>query len=66
MDPENCIVVEDTINGIIAGKLANMNVFGFIGGSHCDEDYIQTLKQSNPLKKKKKMNELPEKILEIL
>lgn len=32
--PEKCLVVEDSIPGATAGIAANMNVLGFVGGSH--------------------------------
>lgn len=31
---ENCIVFEDSPHGIEAAKLANMQVIGFLGGTH--------------------------------
>ncbi len=65
INPNNCIVIEDTVNGINAGKSANMQVLGFVGGSHCDEDYIERLKSSNPIGFLSEMRELPEKIIEI-
>jgi beta-phosphoglucomutase-like phosphatase (HAD superfamily) len=34
-DPRDCIVVEDSINGVRAAVSARMNVLGFIGASHC-------------------------------
>ncbi|MEL7274007.1 MAG: HAD family phosphatase [Pseudomonadota bacterium] len=33
-DPKNCVVVEDSIAGVTAGKAAGMRVVGFTGGSH--------------------------------
>ena len=33
--PRRCLVVEDTVPGVIAGKAAGMMVWGFTGGSHC-------------------------------
>jgi HAD superfamily hydrolase (TIGR01509 family) len=33
--PARCLVVEDTVPGVLAGKAAGMTVWGFIGGSHC-------------------------------
>ena len=30
-----CLVIEDTVPGVIAGKAAGMTVWGFTGGSHC-------------------------------
>ena len=38
MEPRNCIVVEDSANGVIAGKAAGMKVIGFTGGDHCPDD----------------------------
>ena len=40
---EECCVIEDSRNGVIAGKAANMHVIGFCGGSHCDEEHAQSL-----------------------
>lgn len=32
--PRDCLVIEDSHNGVRAGKAAGMTVFGFTGGSH--------------------------------
>jgi HAD superfamily hydrolase (TIGR01509 family) len=34
VDPKNCLVIEDSIRGIIAAKNAGMNVLAFTGGNH--------------------------------
>jgi len=34
IDPKRCLVIEDSVVGVTAGKAANMNVLGFIGGKH--------------------------------
>ena len=43
--PRDCIVVEDSSNGVLAGKAAGMTVIGFTGGDHCldahDKDLIK-------------------------
>ncbi len=35
VDPARCLVVEDSVNGVIAGRAAGMTVVGFLGGGHC-------------------------------
>jgi HAD superfamily hydrolase (TIGR01509 family) len=38
VEPRRCVVVEDSANGVIAGKAAGMMVVGFTGGGHCPAD----------------------------
>lgn len=35
--PADCLVLEDSINGVLAGKAAGMTVWGFLGGGHADD-----------------------------
>jgi len=37
--PEHCIVVEDSVPGVMAGKAAGMTVIGFTGGAHVNPDH---------------------------
>ena len=39
ISPSNCMVVEDSENGVRAGRAAGMLTVGFIGGSHVDETH---------------------------
>ena len=34
VQPEHCLVIEDTVNGVTAGRAAGMTVWGFRGGGH--------------------------------
>lgn len=34
-NPARSVVIEDSVNGVLAGKAAGMSVVGFSGGGHC-------------------------------
>lgn len=44
--PDECLVIEDSINGVKAGKAAGIHTIGFCGGSHCAPDHPDKLKQA--------------------
>jgi HAD superfamily hydrolase (TIGR01509 family) len=41
--PERCIVVEDSVHGVVAAKRASMTAIGFTGGGHCVADHAARL-----------------------
>jgi HAD superfamily hydrolase (TIGR01509 family) len=43
IDPCDCLVLEDSTNGVMAAKAAGMTVWGFLGGGHADEPLGQRL-----------------------
>lgn len=43
IEPRRCVVVEDSANGVAAGKAAGMQVIGFTGGDHCPPDHATIL-----------------------
>ena len=40
---DKCVVIEDSVAGVQAGRAANMNVLGFYGGGHCQLGHAQRL-----------------------
>jgi beta-phosphoglucomutase-like phosphatase (HAD superfamily) len=41
---EDCIVIEDSLAGVAAGRAAGMTVIGFAGGGHCLAGHDQNLR----------------------
>ncbi len=41
--PSECVVIEDSSNGVRAGRSAGMKTIGFTAGSHCLDDHGDTL-----------------------
>jgi HAD superfamily hydrolase (TIGR01509 family) len=43
VDPRDCLVIEDTVNGVTAGRAAGMTVWGFRGGGHMTDRIAERL-----------------------
>lgn len=56
--PESCIVIEDSVNGVLAGLAADMEVWGFIGGGHASERLGERLSEAGATKVLKTHEEL--------
>ena len=37
VSPGDCLVLEDSVNGVVAGRAAGMRVWGFLGGGHAHD-----------------------------
>ncbi|MCW5713394.1 MAG: HAD family hydrolase [Bauldia sp.] len=62
-EPAHCIVVEDSVAGVVAGKAAGMAVIGFTGGSHCGPDHRHALVTAGADRVIHHMSELAQAVL---
>lgn len=46
IEPADCLVVEDSANGVLAGKAAGMKVVGLTAGGHCLDGHADILSSS--------------------
>ena len=59
VSPMRCVVVEDSVPGVIAARSAGMDVLGFTGGTHCDAGHAERLIAAGASKVFDNMRQLP-------
>ncbi len=57
--PLRCLVIEDSIPGVVAAKSAGIPVLGFAGGTHCDSGHAERLLAAGASSVFYDMRELP-------
>ncbi|HNH23717.1 MAG TPA: HAD family hydrolase, partial [Accumulibacter sp.] len=57
--PADCVVIEDSIPGVRAGRAAGMRVLGFVGGGHCLPDSADSLRSAGAQDVIERMADLP-------
>ena len=45
-DPRRCVVIEDSMPGVVAARAAGMRVLGFHGGAHCGPGHAEALRDA--------------------
>ncbi|MEO8321680.1 MAG: HAD family hydrolase [Bradyrhizobium sp.] len=63
--PARCIVIEDSVPGVIGGRAAGMTVLGFHGGSHCTAGHADLLRAAGAAVTFDDMRQLPGLIAKI-
>jgi HAD superfamily hydrolase (TIGR01509 family) len=59
VDPERCLVVEDSVAGLNAARAAGMKTIAFVGASHIPDGYADALRKMGITRIMEHMDELP-------
>jgi HAD superfamily hydrolase (TIGR01509 family) len=65
-DPSECIVIEDSVNGVMAARRAGMRVLGFTGAGHTFDGLADKLMAAGALHIVPHMDDLPSMISQLL
>jgi HAD superfamily hydrolase (TIGR01509 family) len=65
-DPAHCVVIEDSVNGVMAARRAGMQVLGFTGAGHAFDGLADRLMAAGALQVVPHMDDLPSTIHQLL
>lgn len=65
VSPSECLVIEDSAYGVMAGIASGAEVWGFTGGGHCLDDHADSLREAGATRILSHHNELSSAILEL-
>ena len=63
--PGRCVVIEDSVPGVVGARAADMTVLGFFGGSHCTPGHAELLHAAGAAVTFDDMRQLPELVARI-
>lgn len=56
--PDHCLVIEDSLSGVVAARTAGMPVIGFVGGSHCRPGHAGAMRRAGCVEVFSRMDEV--------
>ena len=58
VQPERCLLIEDSLSGVTAGQAAGVPVVGFTGGSHCRPGHADAMRDARCVEVFSRMDEV--------
>jgi HAD superfamily hydrolase (TIGR01509 family) len=65
-DPADCVVIEDSVNGVLAARRAGMRVIGFTGAGHAFDGLADRLMNAGALMIAPHMDEVPDMVARLI